>query len=180
MKNNKYIWGVMVIANTLLWTGCSHTNQLSYAKEMIKLESISKVKELINEPIQEQLTYKHPTLGFELQIPETWKGKYQVEENELGVSFYHDVPIEYPGSLFTVMIIDTETGWDQCTEEEKSFPYREIARRNGLVYGVCMPSDFPYDIEDQKQKEWADEYIKMVEESEKIITTMQFQPGEWD
>lgn len=60
-----------------------------------------------NQQISQGIEYKNDKLGFSLTFPESWRGKYMVEENDMGIRVYFEpkekVKEEGVGFLFGII-----------------------------------------------------------------------------
>lgn len=185
-----------IVISVLLCTSCSkevtRNEEIKYEgvyddnENMAELEQEKEVVELYQENVidsknskneQANEVYVHNELDFKIEMPKSWNEKYRVQESDLGVTFYHNVG-EASQTLFAIVIFSTEAIWDQYSEEEKLFPYKEVGRRNELIYGICQSGDIPYNTEVEEERKWAEEYDEMIKEINQIATTFELIEGD--
>ncbi|ADZ85414.1 hypothetical protein [Cellulosilyticum lentocellum] len=140
----------------------------------------SKGEENMNENlVGESVTYRNEKMGFSIELPKTWEGKYIVTEGEFGLSLEHNVNGEKGDKLITIGIYDTEQQWLADGGDDVVMSYLKLGIRNGLVFVYQLPSESNYDMETDKGKFAYEEYIELQEDIEDIIGSFKFLDGDY-
>lgn len=112
--------------------------------------------------------YKNNNLKISLEIPDSWKGKYETEDYENTLTFYHKRG-EDLGVLFTI-----EKRIGELIEEEDILqapvPERIIKKDMGYTYIGIFPSDVQYDPSDI---DLSKEYIEMREDIDGVLESLE-------
>ncbi len=118
----------------------------------------------------EPYLYEDKALGFSLEIPAEWEGKYGIEKNGESISFYHlQIREKYQngmGNLFTIQRME-----GNLNEEDIESPSgcRVIAQANGFTYALFIPSDVQYPVwENSNAENLSAEYISMEKQVSEI------------
>lgn len=142
----KLLWGLLAILLLGLISGCS------------KKVNISK----------EELIYKNNKLGFSLVFPESWKDKYRIEENEMGITVYfkpkEKVEDGY-GELFSIIKKSDDL-------DEKSFDTigeHRYFEAKGNTYIIGGPTDLSFPEEHSGFKT----FLKMNGERIDVLKTLE-------
>lgn len=140
----------------------------------------SRGEENMNENlVGESITYRDEKMGFSIDFPKTWEGKYIVAEGEFGLSIKHNVNGENGDKLITIGIYDTEQQWLADGGDDVAMPYSKLGIRNGLVFVYQLPSESNYDMETDKGKCAYEEYIELQKDIEDIIGSFKFLDGDY-
>ena len=105
------------------------------------------------------IVYVNDRFGFQLQIPASWSGLYEISEEENGVTFSNAKNKEagYGGTLFQVFVTE---------EEPEDLPdYQMFSFYNGQYMGIMLPTDVQFDGSDP---ELAQEYQTMARDIDSI------------
>lgn len=86
-------------------------------------------------------TYTNERLGFELDIPKAWEGKYTVEEEDYYVTFRHKIEAKEGMVIYYIYVFSSEQEW----EEKQGLNGLELGRGNGKIYVKRIPGDYIYD-----------------------------------
>lgn len=115
----------------------------------------------------DELTYRHSTLGYEIELPESWRGLYQVNESvseEDGIriaSFDYVAGGEPENFVFRIAAYPAQT-WNVMMPTLNTEPF---ARTDGYVFALIRSLDNPYEGEAQA------EYGRMARDIDDIIDT---------
>lgn len=115
--------------------------------------------------------YIHPQLEFKIAIPESWDGKYIINEGELGIGVYHKNEHDVHAILFDIGRYGTVEQWETdivANDLEDVIPDIKIGELDGFVYTAGGPSDYPYD-PSSDEKIASDEYSEMVRDVDGIL-----------
>lgn len=99
---------------------------------------------------ENQNIYKNEDLGFSLNFPEEWEGKYLIEEGDNSISvFDKDIYDRGQGGLlFTI----NRTIGELITQEDMDMepvPTKIILQGNGYTYFYRLPTDVNYPVDDE-------------------------------
>lgn len=86
--------------------------------------------------------YENNVYGFSINIPESWKGKYFVEEKDNIVSFVYNSNSEMKYEIFSIAVYPIDE-W-QKIKNEPGFHGTEITSKNGMVFVYSISLDNPY------------------------------------
>ncbi len=118
-------------------------------------------------PIQGKIIYENKLYGYRLEIPNSWKGKYKVDEREGEVAFLYHHPFgSYP--IFRISVFNQQS-WKGAISEP-GYHGNEIDRDGKSVFVYILPLENPY-AESPHYQEEAEEFQRMVGESQQIIKT---------
>lgn len=109
-------------------------------------------------------TYTNERLGFELDIPKAWEGKYTIEEEDHVVRFRHKVEDEEGMILYYIFVFSSEQQW----EEEEGLNGLELGRGNGKIYIKRIAGDYPYDF-------LSEEGLNKIREVDRLSEYMDFE-----
>lgn len=158
---------------------CSPNNdtQESITSTQNQSEQIPTNNQLMDEV--ESVLYENNDIGFSMEIPTSWEGKYSIAEvstiveDELiyqGLSFFHTATMDElgEGRLFS---IGRSTGEDFTEDEPPVMSGQTIilAQTGGYTYHISFPSDVQYN-EDPKS-ESAAEYKEMISQVDLLVNT---------
>jgi hypothetical protein len=96
--------------------------------------------------------YENKELGFSIEFPSTWKGKYAVEANPQSASGVV-VEAEWGGTLCYIFRETAEEWADSMEEDSIIGEYRVLGENSDSVYVLYFPTDVNYDPEDEEQVE---------------------------
>jgi len=116
------------------------------------------------------IIYKNESLGFSLEIPESWEGKYETIERDNSVTFYQSGTLkkfgDSTGRLFT--IVRSEGTLSKEEAENTLWPSHFLMHASGYTYVMSMPSDVQAPIWSGGDLKLADEYERMANDIEQI------------
>lgn len=120
------------------------------------------------------LIYKSK-LGFELIFPESWIGKYIINEKNGGVDILH----KYNNRTAMLFSITTESqndwnNWASTPEKEANLPVKKIGEKDGFVYVYYVNEQFPYMDNNEEEKKAKKEYTELFDEIEIVINSFKF------
>jgi hypothetical protein len=120
--------------------------------------------------------YENTKLGFSLRFPESWEGKYTIDERPNSITVFHKVPLDQKNVFFSIFIHGTETQWNEYLEGggEDGWPLKKLGMKEGLVYVKSAPTDYPYDTRTEELKRWAKEYDMLNTYADRIISSFSF------
>ncbi len=114
--------------------------------------------------------YSNSNLGFTLELPQSWEGKYIVKENSNEdfsfVEFLHKDIVkknEFGGRIFHIDIFSS------AQQNLSALGGKAIGSANGKHYYFFTPTDIQDEEATPEEKE---EYAKMVKETEEIFKTV--------
>lgn len=114
--------------------------------------------------------YQNESLGFSIELPSNWEGRYEATEKEKSVVFYHkgirEKYGEGTGRLFVIERLEGERSKEAA--EDTPWPTEYLMQANGYTYVISMPSDVQYPIWEGGDKALADEYLKLTKDLEKV------------
>ncbi|MCS7151350.1 MAG: hypothetical protein NZ928_03065 [Endomicrobia bacterium] len=110
--------------------------------------------------------YTNSVYGYSVNIPESWKGKYFVEEKDHITSFVYNSTSDTKYNLFSIIAYSNDE-WQQV-KSEPGFHGTEITTKDDFVFVYVMSLDNPYVGEE------ADDYQKMVGDVNSIIKSFRF------
>lgn len=116
------------------------------------------------------VVYRNRALGFSMEIPSDWEGRYGIEENGDMVTVYHKVIREtYGDGMGDLFYIQRLEG--ALSEEETSEPGGRTAvlRANGYTYVFGIPTDMRCPAGEGGDETLSGEYIKMSEEAMRAV-----------
>lgn len=162
-------------------TACSPNNdtQESITSTPIQSEEIDTDNELNDET--ESALYENFNLGFSMQIPFSWEGKYTIEELEQtygdegiikSISFSHNATMDEMGSDVGWLFSFGKVTGEHFTEDEPPIMSGQtiiLAQTGGYTYYVHFPSGVEYN--DDPESESAVEYKEMVSQVDFLINT---------
>lgn len=110
--------------------------------------------------------YTSATLGIMFSMPESWSGKFRVDEGEgyLGVYFFPEEPIDETmgeGKLFTIIVKESE-------DDAGFFDNEREIEINGIKYLCGMPTDVSYS---ENQPEY-ETYTAMMKDVPSVLETI--------
>ena len=106
--------------------------------------------------------------GFSLEIPMSWKNRYEVDEYKDGITVYY-VKKDKKIGLFDIVCWGKEAEWNELNKEEKeSIPSKKLGILNEQVY--VWPW-LVYEGEDEAESD--KEYKKMKKEVEKVVDSFE-------
>jgi len=121
--------------------------------------------------------YRNPFYDYTLKIPNSWKGKYSMEETEKEISFYIKSG-SGSSAKFMSIIIYPQSQWDKMLEANELLgPMEEFERKNGLVFVHQFPLENPYCVQPYHDEEKEKEYDKLSQESYSVLNTFSFDNG---
>lgn len=123
------------------------------------------------------LKYNNEKLGFSLDIPQSWKGKYVIDEGQTSISIKHSISDGIGDEILYIGIFGTKDTWDAENDGEDVFPWHKIGERNNLMYVSYMPGESNYDLETEQGREDLEEYIVLRECVSDILNTFEFLEG---
>ena len=113
--------------------------------------------------------FKSNKLGFSLAFPDSWKDKYRIEENDMGITVYFETvekTKDGSGMLFTFI----NKASDNLNEDHfdtigdiRYFKVKDVT----YVIGGPMDVSFPWDHAEFKT------FLKMNEERKEVINTLE-------
>ena len=177
----------------MLLSGCSEvkSNEIiqQYETVDVNLEKVSSNDQLeeravSNDKLEEKIPnntnrYVSKKLGFQIELPKSWEGKYKIIENDFELICVHDIKSEERGKiLFGISIDGTTEEWKQQEKRwmEDKDCLTKLGERNDLVYTFFVPNNagVGYDEELMSSKVLYKEFLKMIPETTTIINTFQF------
>lgn len=125
--------------------------------------------------VSDNLVYSNTKLGFTLTFPESWKGKYVVEENQKGIAvLYKSIANNgKKAQLFGISIWGNESDWDEWYKKGKDMgvSFRKIGVINGKVYIADAPTQAIFSRQVESEKKDAGEYDKLMSTVDSVIET---------
>ncbi len=101
---------------------------------------------------------------FSLEIPMSWKNRYEVDEYKDGITVYY-IKKDKKIGLFDIVCWGKEEEWNKLSKEEKdNIPSKKLGVLNGKVY--VWPW-LVYEGEDETETD--KEYKKMKKEVERVV-----------
>ncbi|RXJ00625.1 hypothetical protein DS745_11205 [Anaerobacillus alkaliphilus] len=144
--------------------GCANSEKTSGEVTKENNETVVKSEVAYLEDRLEATTlYENEIYGFTVSFPNTWDGKYEVEESEEATKFFYKSQVDGRAELVTIYVVD-ETEWEQ----DEYGQLRYLATSNGSVYYFVLPLDVPYSNENEIK-----EYSQMVVEARTAMSTFQ-------
>jgi len=110
-------------------------------------------------------TYTNSAYGYSIRLPESWKGKYFIEEKDNTTSFVYNPSSGTKYNLFSIVVYPNSE-WQQL-KSEPGFHGTEITAKDDLVFVYAISLDNPYTGEE------GDEYQKMAGEVNSIIESFE-------
>lgn len=104
-----------------------------------------------------------PGIDYRLEIPSSWRGKYEVEETDNYSDFIYSGNFKQKYSLFKIYTLKKE-GREQ-TENEPGYHGEEIGSRGNIIFVLSRSLDNPY------FGDYAKEYQRMAGEINEIVKT---------
>ncbi len=110
--------------------------QINKDKEQVSETKIEQPKERFVKKPKKKISYSRITFFHQLPIkaslaiPETWEGKYRVEEKNEEVRFYYIGDIKNQQLLFRILAFK-QTEWDNFKHKNN---FRKIKEREGYVF----------------------------------------------
>lgn len=95
-----------------------------------------------NKEENDTILYINKVLGFEVDLPEIWEGKYIIEEKENGVIFRHKVEDKDGMILYEISVYESE----EALKEHPIPWYTELGRKEETIYIGNIAGDYPYDM----------------------------------
>ena len=140
-----------------------------YGRKVSEKLIVNATKNVSGAPIvKSENIYKNEKLGFSITFPDSWKGKYTVEEKDNGirVCYKPKVNIQDQGSgfLFTVLK-NTPDLSDQL--DTVSYKMRYF-KAKGITYIIGGPTDMPFDSNHPEFQT----YLKMTREKPQVVETL--------
>lgn len=114
------------------------------------------------------IVYENQEYSFMIELPKTWKGKYEVVETDNNVTFFSKANRSVGGQLFTIGIWSTENWTKEGEELSKMIHISKIGEKGNNVYALSTPTDVQYSTDDEQNKK---EYLTMFDDIESIKTT---------
>jgi len=112
--------------------------------------------------------YKNDKLGFSINFPDSWKGKYTVKENDDGIRvFFKPINKNALGGGFLFGILKRSDNLDESTFDTVSRKTRYFNAK-GIAYVVGGPTDVNFDDNDPE----FNVFLKMSKESGKVVETL--------
>jgi hypothetical protein len=111
---------------------------------------------------------KYDKLGFSINFPDSWKGKYTVNESNEGIRVYFKPSSENTvGSGFLFGVLKKSDNLDESTFDTVSSKVRYFTAK-GITYVVGGPTDVNFDENDPE----FNVFLKMSKESAKVVETL--------
>ncbi len=122
--------------------------------------------------------YRDAALGFSVEIPASWEGKYGVEKNGETVSFYHlAIRERYQNGMGHIFAVHRLEGTLTDEEVNETGGVAVAAHANGCTYTVSIPTDVQYPVwEDGREQELSSEYLEMSKYVETIKNSLKTFP----
>lgn len=98
-----------------------------------------------------QNKYENKELGFSVEFPSTWKGKYSVELNTADKSSSSVVIKTSWGGILCYIFRDTQEQWKESQQIESPVDYTLLAENDEFAYILIPASDVQYDVNDEEQ-----------------------------
>jgi len=109
--------------------------------------------------------YNNLVYSYSLNLPESWKGKYLIEERDNTTSFIYNPSSGTKYNLFSIVVYPNSE-WQQL-KSEPGFHGTEIIKKDDLVFVYVISLDNPYTGNE------GDEYERMAGEINSIIKTFE-------
>ncbi|QGQ98820.1 hypothetical protein EHS13_30050 [Paenibacillus psychroresistens] len=101
-----------------------------------------------------------------------WKGKYIIKEHETGITVFHNTNKATMGQFFSISIYGTEADWNELMQtEEDGWPFKKLGIKDGMILVKTGPSDEQYDASTVEGKELSEEYFKLAEQIDTILSS---------
>ncbi len=170
MKIKQYVILILGFCLALNLTGCNKGSSETLQAE----DSLYISESQEGNSLEGSYVYENVEMGFSLEMPRTWEGKFFTEKTQEGVSFYHKNKKEgLHAELFSIYIFGTEGDWENASPEFKEYHALELGVREGMVYVRVRPSDFQYNPEEEEESVIR-EYESMLVESNLIFDSFRF------
>lgn len=104
-----------------------------------------------------------PGIDYRLEIPASWRGKYEVEENNNYSDFIYSGNPEQKYSLFRIYTLKKDE-WEQA-KNEPGYHGEELGAENDLIFVLSRSLDNPY------IGNYAEEYQRMAGDINDIVKT---------
>lgn len=118
--------------------------------------------------------YKNSKFGFQINLPESWKGKYRIKEYERGITVCHNSGIDREGIFFSISMFGTEAQWEQRIKTEGEWPYKRLGVNGGIVFVESEPSDAQYDPTINSHKKPSEEFNRLCKDIGTILQSFKF------
>lgn len=120
----------------------------------------------------QNIIYENTTNNFNIELPNSWTGKYATVETENSVTFYNKANKDTGsgGELFAIEIWSKEKWNAEGEEVTKIIHMEKIGENNNNIFLLRTPTDVQYNLDNEKIKT---EYNDMFNNIEKIKTTFQ-------
>ena len=154
---------------------------INYVESEPILEVFNSVSEGTN--LISAITYTNDIMGFEIKVPEQWKGKYEVIQFDNQVAFLHkDIFLKYgkgAGALFRISKIEPPTE-EKLKEIGEPSEYLYWGKHFAYVWSVASDVQYPiWDDSDEEDAELASDYkdmmtdLNFIKESFNLIVNQQ-------
>lgn len=140
------------------------------ANQYKKVSILKEIQILDNSEQDNDLTYKSK-LGFELLFPESWKGKYLINEKNGSAEILHKYNNK-TAMLFTITT-ESQNDWNEeasTPEKIANLPVKKIGEKEGVVFVYYLNEQPPYMDNSEEAKNATDEYNKLVNDISEIIS----------
>jgi len=145
-------------------------------EEYIDLMTFSKISEkpdIIQPPESSSVTslpdtYRNDKLGFELTLPKSWEGLYQIKEYDDSVVFYN---IKGLNAGFGGMLFELDFSKTQMTIDEYEDSTELIYQGQNIYVYKTLPNDVEYDYSNDKSIK---EYTAMYDNIDNVIKTFRY------
>jgi len=118
------------------------------------------------------ITYQNESMGFQIQMPERWKSKYEVVQFDNQVVFFHKgIFLKYGKGLGKLFSITKVTRDETDKMEERPEPYKNLYWTKDWAYIWSVASDVQFPIwtdRDEEDKILAEDYEIMMGDLEFI------------
>lgn len=111
-------------------------------------------------PGEAKITHTSKTMGYSIELPATWQGKYKVRENASLSELQFVSRTDMKASIISFYTISSKK-WKQDPHGQ----LRKLAEKNGKVYYCVLPLDNPFSGDEVEQ------YGRMVEEAKRAVQT---------
>lgn len=116
--------------------------------------------------------YTNAALGFSMEFPKEWSGKYLISEDGDSISVYHkEIKNAYDaGRLFGIDRLDGIVEKEQAVDTP--WPTRFVMHANDYTYIASFPSDVQHPIWEGGDRELSDDYLEMEKDIDRIIESI--------
>jgi tetratricopeptide (TPR) repeat protein len=130
---------------------------------------VKAMKESSNTPkVTSENIYINEKLGFSITFPDSWKGKYTIEEKDNGIRVCYkpktNIQDQGSGFLFTVLKNTPELSDHLDTVSDKM----RYFKAKGVTYIIGGPTDMPFDSNHPEFQT----YLKMTREKAQVVETL--------